>query len=86
MARAFRPGTWIKNPNYRGDHWSKETPTNWIEFPTYRELVKNIKSLFEQNDHEPIHVYRTRRGAWGEWFEIWNYNHGKPEIVKQGWQ
>ena len=87
MARKWRPGCWIKNPDYRpGEYWSKQPKTIWVSYPTYRELKKNLKDLFKRNDNQDIHVSRTRRGEWGEWFEIWEYNGGNPVIQKQGWQ
>lgn len=87
MRKAWRPGCSIKDPDYMpGEYWSKRRPEMWVEYPTYRDLLKDLKSLFERNDYKDIHVFRTRRGEWGEWFEIWKYNNGNPVIQKSGWQ
>ena len=87
MSIRWRPGCWIKNPEYRpGEYWSKQGRQKWVEFPTYQELKKQMKSMIEQNDGEDVHVSRSRRGEWGEWFEIWTLRHDKPVILKSGWQ
>ena len=65
-----------------------------VEYPTYRELRKNLKHLIQGNiegsdrycDVEPsITVIRYKRGEWGEWFENWELHSGKPVKVKKGW-
>ena len=55
------------------------------EFPTYRELLKNLKELLYASDEQIVTVYRTRRGEWGEWFEKWGMYNGKPVLLKEGW-
>jgi hypothetical protein len=57
----------------------------WKSFPTYRELKKVIKEYIENDVDDEIHVFRRKRGEWGEWFEIWQMSDGKPKIVKEGW-
>jgi hypothetical protein len=82
----FRPGCFLPNPKYTGNSWSKETRIIWKSFKTYRELLKKLPELIEQNiDPEGLYVLRTRRGEWGEWFERWELINGKPKIIKQGW-
>lgn len=54
-------------------------------FKTYKELRKELKGHLAQADDCTVHVFRSRRGEWGEWFEIWN-NESHPRIIKQGWQ
>jgi len=56
-----------------------------IQYKTYRELKKNLKRHLEENYEDNVHVSRSRRGEWGEWFEIWTLRDGKPVIIKQGW-
>jgi hypothetical protein len=56
-----------------------------IQYTTYKELKKNIKKHLEENLEPTVSVYRSRRGEWGEWFEHWMLEGGKPKIVKQGW-
>lgn len=55
------------------------------EYKTYRLLLEDLKVHLAEADECIVHVFRSRRGEWGEWFEIWN---GKihPRIIKQGWQ
>lgn len=55
------------------------------EFPTYRLLVKNMKILLEESSDNEVTVSRSKRGEWGEWFEVWRKSGGVIEIVKQGW-
>lgn len=64
-----------------------KTPFETIQYKTYAELKKNIKKHLDENLEDTVSVTRSRRGAWGEWFELWKLNWlGKPEIIKQGWQ
>jgi hypothetical protein len=56
-------------------------------YKTYRELKKDIKRVLEECYENEVSVCRSRRGEWGEWFEIWGLNsQRKPFIKKQGWQ
>ena len=54
-------------------------------FKTYKELKKSLKEHLAEADECTVHVFRSRRGVWGEWFEIWNGD-SRPKIIKQGWQ
>ena len=57
-----------------------------IQFRTYRELKREIPSLLKlDEDAEGLFVVRSKRGQWGEWFERWKLENGKPTIVKEGW-
>jgi len=56
-----------------------------LQFPTYRELKKEIKNILIESLDDTVHVSRSRRGTWGEWFEHWKLINGKPTIIKQGW-
>lgn len=59
---------------------------NEYEFAkTYRLLKKKIADCINKSDDEQISVYRSRRGQWGEWYEIWKLSNGKPAISEQGW-
>lgn len=58
----------------------------WIEFPTYRELLKALPEYFKTSCEAEIHVFRQRRGEWGEYFEIHVSDGKKSRIIKQGWQ
>ena len=55
------------------------------EFPTYRELRKNLVALLLESEEEIVSVYRSRRGEWGEWWEKWGLLDGKPIKLKEGW-
>lgn len=55
------------------------------EFPSYRELLKNLKDLLKEDQENIVTVYRQRRGEWGEWFEKWGLVDGKPVKLKEGW-
>jgi len=54
---------------------------------TYKKVVKEMAVLIKKSWDNEVHVFRQRRGCWGEWFEIWGLDaNGKPKINKQGWQ
>jgi hypothetical protein len=60
--------------------------TNFILYPTYRQLVADMNSIIKKSIDGVAYVSRSRRGEWGEWFEVWQEDSfGKPAIVKQGW-
>lgn len=50
-------------------------------YSNYRLLKKDMPNLIELSSDGQIHVTRSRRGQWGEWFEIWE----QGKITKQGW-
>jgi hypothetical protein len=54
-------------------------------FPSYREVLKNLKDLLKSDPENIVTVYRHRRGEWGEWFEKWGLLDGKPVKLKEGW-
>lgn len=58
---------------------------NDIEYPTYRELIKDLPKLFEEHRVNEINVTRQLRGEWGQRFEHWRISEGKPYITKEGW-
>lgn len=60
--------------------------TNFILYLTYRQLVADMNSIIKKSIDGVAYVSRSRRGEWGEWFEVWQEDSfGKPAIVKQGW-
>jgi len=72
MAKRFKPHV----------HIDDET----IIYHTYAEIKKNLSKLLERSRKKQISISRHRRGEWGEWYEIWQFNHErKPIIIKQGW-
>ena len=67
------------------DSFSKNSPYKTIQYKTYRELKKNIRRHLEENLESDISVARSKRGEWGEWFEIWSKVNGEPKILREGW-
>ena len=84
----FKPQVTIITEETRREYvngYGKKSPYKTIQYPTYRELKKNIQRHLEENLEATISVSRSRRGEWGEWFENWQLVNGKPGIIKQGW-
>ena len=74
----FKPGFWVLT--------DKSTRKNeYVNAKTYRELKKKIKEYLPLSLSGEISVHRSRRGDWGEWFEVWQMRQNKPTIVKEGW-
>jgi len=85
----FKPQVTIITNETRREYsntYGKGSPYKTIQYPTYKELRKNIKRHLEENLESVISVSRSRRGEWGEWFENWSLVDDKPTIIKQGWQ
>ncbi len=55
-----------------------------IEVSTYKETKKLLKILLSKLDF--VTVYRTKRGQWGEFYEIWKKIGKKITIEKKGFQ
>lgn len=84
----FKPQITIITEETRRDYansYGKKSPYKTIQYPTYRELKKNIKRHLEENLESTVSVSRSKRGEWGEYFENWQLVNGKPTIVKEGW-
>ena len=84
----FKPGFWHKTQESidKCRLYNAKRDNQWVEFNTYAELKRNLKSYLEESKERYISVYRSRRGEWGEWFEDWELgDNGKPRIVKSGW-
>jgi len=85
----FKPQLTIITNETRREYsngYGKGSPYKTIQYPTYRELKKNIKKHLQENLESIISVSRSRRGEWGEWFENWTLVNDVPTIIKQGWQ
>ena len=54
-------------------------------YSTYKILKSKMSEMLEESYDDEVHVSRSRRGEWGEWFENWGMSNGKPTIIKQGW-
>ena len=85
----FKPSYIITNEHSREDYRMGVRKTEWQSktFNTYPLLKKQLRiDLMTTNVVGDISVSRSRRGEWGEYFEIWSLVNGKPKIIKQGWQ
>ena len=74
----FKPQIRINLRNFKSESF---------QYPTYKELRRNlIKHLKESYDNE-VTVSRSRRGEFGEWFENWqlDFDGKNATIIKQGW-
>ena len=71
--------------DYRNNPYKIHSAYKTIRYLTYKELKKNIKKHLEENLDIQLSVNRSRRGEWGEWFEIWELIDGKPKIIREGW-
>ena len=87
MSIRWKPGCYLPNPDFDPSAtWSKLNKINWVAYDTYRELKKDLPELIKKdNDPDGLFVLRSKRGAWGEYFERWKMINGKPTIVKEGW-
>ena len=67
--------------------WKPQVTINGqtTSFDTYRELVRNMKLLLLRSNNNEVCVSRSKRGQWGEWFERWQLQGGKPTIIKACW-
>lgn len=84
----FKPQITIITEETRREYvngFGKKSPYKTIQYPTYRELKKNLKKHLQENLEAQVAVCRSKRGEWGEWFENWTLVNGNPQIVKQGW-
>jgi hypothetical protein len=54
-------------------------------YPTYRKLCAELKAMLLASHDLRVEVSRSRRGEWGEWFEVWEMVNDKPKITKQTW-
>ena len=67
--------------------WKPQVTINGqtTSFDTYRELLKNMKLLLQRSNNNEVCVSRSKRGQWGEWFERWQLQCGKPVLIKACW-
>ena len=79
MSKDKKPFVW-----YRSQNGTDECRV----FDTYAELRKSMGSMMRDSIDQKLTVTRTRRGEWGQWFEVWEWNSyaKKNVITKQGWQ
>tara|TARA_R110000851_G_scaffold196444_3_gene347425 strand:+ start:17938 stop:18219 length:282 start_codon:yes stop_codon:yes gene_type:complete len=73
---------------YNASPYARPRPRKYIvtQFKNYVELKKELKDICEKNiDPTGVQVIRSRRGNWGEWFEIWELSDGEPTIAREGW-
>jgi len=70
------------------DYWNNQAKSQFVTkvYKTYVELKRDLPTMCKENiDADGVSVVRTRRGQWGEWFERWKLENGKPTIIEQGW-
>ena len=86
MAKAWRPGFWHKTRDTQLAYQFRDAKRDsvWVDFPTYRELKRNIKQYLKESVEGSVTVVRHRRGEWGEWYERWELINGEPKIMKEG--
>jgi len=73
--------------------WKPQVTVNGqtTQFKSYAEIKRNMSLLLDRsivggNVQAQVSVSRSKRGEWGEWFEVWQYNNKhKPVIINQGW-
>ena len=84
----FKPEVRIITAETKRDFYNGQSKSAFktVQYPTYRELRKNLRKHLEENLEPTVGVYRSRRGEWGEWAEIWRLGNNKPTIIKKGWQ
>ena len=83
----FKPqATFTTDENIREYRNGMSKSRNTINvFPTYRKLRAALKAMLLASHDERVEVSRSKRGEWGEWFEVWEMVNGKPKITKQTW-
>lgn len=83
----FKPEVRIITAETKRDFYNHQSKSAFksIQYPTYRELRKNLRKHLEVNLEPTVSVYRSRRGEWGEYYENWILSNGKPVKVKEGW-
>jgi len=83
----FKPEVRIITAETKRDYYNGQSKSAFksIQYPTYRELRKNLRKHLEENLEPTVSVYRSRRGEWGEWFEHWCISGNKICLIKKGW-
>ena len=66
-------------------YFGQEKLIKTISKPTYAELLSEVKKSLKAGVCDNFHICRSRRGEWGEWFEVWQIICEKPTIIKEGW-
>lgn len=81
-----KPEVFINCKFYRDTGESLSRP-QWKSkrYKSYRELKKSLVYWITESEDGQATVYRSRRGQWGEWFEVWKMVNGKLKIIKEGW-
>ena len=83
----FKPEIRVITEETKRDYYNRQGKSAFvsIQYPTYRELLKNLRKHLEENLEPTVSVLRSRRGEWGEYYEHWMLGGGKPVKVKEGW-
>ena len=83
----FKPEIRIITEQTKRDYYNGQSKSAFksIQYPTYRELRKNLRKHLEENLEPTIGIYRSRRGEWGEYYENWCISGNKLCLIKKGW-
>jgi hypothetical protein len=75
--------------DWQNDYSNRKRKQVVEEFPTYRELKKNMARILAVaiylDEDNTVSAYRERKGEWGEYYEKWAIVNNKPTIIKSGW-
>jgi hypothetical protein len=74
--------------DYANSYGRNRSPYKTIQYKTYRELKKNLKKHLQESIEDTVSVVRSKHDwgwGYGEWYEHWALERGKPVIVKEGW-
>ena len=77
----FRPSAYIDIPITFDRGSGRSVSHKTVTRNRYSELKKLIPELTKESTNGTVRIYRSRRGEWGEWFEVWQ----DGKIVKEGW-
>ena len=77
MANRFVYKPWATFTNQNGEYITEE-------FETYAKLRSSMRRMLGESINGEVSVTRTRRGEWGQYFEIWQWR-GKPIKTKETW-
>lgn len=65
--------------------FGKETLVSEFSETTYRKVLSAVKSELIKRTAEFVYIYRSRRGEWGEWVELWRLVNNRPTKIKEFW-
>jgi hypothetical protein len=54
-------------------------------FRSYQELKKELRQIMREHFVSEATVHRSKKGEWGEWFEVWGANGKRLKKISEGW-